>query len=67
MEEMKNLEKLTTDISDALYDSINLLDILDDVVDGERKAYFLVSTLQKNIKKAFDDVETCRQMISVPD
>ena len=67
MEERKNLEQLTTDISDVLYDSINLLDILDDVVDGERKAYFLVSTLQKNIKKAFDDVETCRQMISIPD
>ena len=67
MEEIKNLEQLTTDISDVLYESINLLEILEDVVDSSRKECFLVSTLQKNIKKAFDDVETCRQMISIPD
>lgn len=67
MEGVKNLEQLAKEISDKLLDSINLLDILEDVVDGERKEYFLVSTIQNNINQAFNDIETCRQMISVPD
>ena len=67
MEESKNLADLTKDISNQLICSIELPDILEDVVDGERKEYFLVSSLQKNINKAFKDIEICRQMISVPD
>ena len=67
MEESKNLADLTKDISNQLIGSIELLDILEDVVDGERKECFLVSSLQKNINKAFKDIEICRHMISVPD
>ena len=67
MERTKNLAELTKNISDKLFDSINLLEILEEVVEGERKEYFLVSTLQKNIEEAFDDIEDCRQLISIPD
>jgi len=67
MEEKKNLEQLTAEISNQLYDSIALLEILEDSFEGARKEGFLVSTLQNNINKAFNNIETCRQMISVPD
>ena len=67
MERTKNLAELTKNISDKLFDSINLLEILEEVVEGERKEYFLVSTLQKNIEAAFDEIEDCRQLISIPD
>jgi len=67
MEEKKNLEQLTAEISNKLYDSINLLEILEEIAECNRKEGFLVSSLLKNINQAFNDIETCRQMISVPD
>lgn len=67
MEEIKNLEQLTAEVSNLLLDSKNLLEILEDIVEGERKEYFLVASLQKNISKAFDDIEICRELISIPD
>ncbi|MBR1908913.1 hypothetical protein IJ818_08265 [bacterium] len=67
MAEPKNLETLTSKISNDLYATINLLDILEEVFDGKQKEGFLVSSIQKNIHKAFDNVELCRQLISKPD
>ena len=67
METQKNLENLTKEVSDLLFESKNLLEILYDIVEGERKEDFLVSSLTKNIDKAFCCIENCRNMISFPD
>ena len=66
MEEIKNLAEQTEEISNLLLDSLTLLELLEDVVDGEQKEYFLVSAIQKNIDKAFCNIEDCRRLISIP-
>lgn len=67
MEEKKNLEVLTREVSHLLYDSKNLLEILSEIIDGNRKEDFLVNSVIKNINNAFDTIENCRMMISFPD
>ena len=67
MEEKKNLEQLTAEISNQLFDSITLLKILEDALEGKRKEELLVTSLQNKINQAFNYTETCRQMISLPD
>ena len=67
MEEFKNLEELTKNISDKLLDSISMLEILRDIIDGEQKEDFLISNSLKNIKQSFNDIEKCRELISIPD
>ena len=67
MEEFKNLEELTKNISNKLLDSISMLEILLDIIDGEQKEDFLVSSTLKNIKQSFNDIEKCRQLVSIPD
>ena len=67
MEENKNLEELTRNISDKLLDSMSMLEILRDIIDGKQKEDFLVSSTLKNIEQSFNDIEKCRNLISVPD
>ena len=67
MEEFKNLEELTKNISDKLLDSISMLEILRDIIEGELKEDFLISSTHKNIKQSFNDTEKCRKLISIPD
>lgn len=67
MEEFKNLENLTAKISKDLFETISLLDILEEIIDGERKESFLVSSMQERIYNAFSDIEECRKLIANPD
>ena len=66
MNDAKSLEELTAEISKLLIDSLDLLEIFDDIAEGERKMDYIVSNLEKNIKSAFENVERCRIMISLP-
>lgn len=67
MEEIKNLEELTKKISGDLLDTINMLDILKEITDGECKKDFLICSIQKNVNNAFNNIEYCRQLISITD
>ncbi len=67
MEETKNLKELTAKISKNLFDTISILDIFEEIIDGERKESFLVSSMQKRIHNAFNDIEECRKLIANPD
>jgi len=67
MEELKNLEQLTAEISNQLFDSLNILEIFEEIVECDRKEGFLITSLQKNIDKAFKYTEMCRELISIPD
>ena len=67
VEEIKNLKELTKRISGDLLDTINMLDILKEITDGECKEDFLICSIQKNVKNAFKHIEYCRQLISIPD
>ena len=67
MEETKNLKELTAKISKNLFDTISILDIFEEIIDGERKESFLVSSMQKRIHNASNDIEECRKLIANPD
>jgi len=67
MEETKNLKELTSKISNNLLETISILDILEEIIDGERKEGFLVSSMQMRIHNAFNDIEECRKLIANPD
>ena len=67
MSDDKNLENITKNISDKILDSVYSLEILQYIIDGECKEYFLLSIALKNLNEAFNDVESCRKLISVPE
>lgn len=64
MEEQKNLQQMTEEISDKLLETRYLLDILDELVNNDAKMHTIVLQSNKNIKFSFDMVEKCRTMIS---
>ena len=62
---MKNI-KLTEyqkNIAKELIDMLYLLQILEDILDGEGKASTLVSIIRKKTKFAFDKIEKCRNIL----
>jgi len=61
----RNLAEINKDISLRLLDSVCILEILEDMFDGERKESFLIDTAKKNLRKAFEDIEKCRKIISI--
>ena len=67
MERELTLAELTKDISGNLADSINLLNILEELADGEAKSDTLISIIKKNITSSFRNIETCRQKIYILD
>lgn len=67
MEEIKNLKELTKRISNNLLETISVLDILEEIIDGKRQESFLVSSMQDRIYNAFNDIEECRKLIANPD
>ncbi len=64
MKRDKNLKDLSTKIARELLEAISLIDILEDIIDGDRKSEALVSLIRKNIKTAFYDNEEKRHLIS---
>lgn len=67
METTKNLADLSKSISGKLLDSLNLLNTLKDITDGEAKQTTLLTIIQNNIKSAFNEIEQCRKMIYISD
>lgn len=67
METTKNLAELSKSISGKLLDSLNLLNTLKDIIDGEAKQTTLLTIIQNNIKSAFNEIEQCRKMIYISD
>ncbi len=67
METTKNLAELSKSISGKLLDSLNLLNTLKDITDGEAKQTTLLTIVQNNIKSAFNEIEQCRKMIYISD
>lgn len=64
---MKNIKNLCKNRSGKLLDSLNLLNTLKDITDGEAKETTLLTIIQNNIKSTFDESEQCRKMIYISD
>ena len=64
MEYSENIIQLNKDISSKLLDSIYLLEILDDLVDGEPKEGTILSMLKQNITSSFQEISDMRKLIS---
>ena len=64
MENSKNLEELSAEISSKLVDSLAIIDILSDIFEGNYKEDTLLCFLKNNVKSAFTLIEQSRSMIS---
>ena len=62
----RNLEYYTKNISGKILDTIYLAEILEDLVDGEKKSYILIKSIEQNLKTTFNQIEKCRRVISIP-
>ena len=67
MENEQNLAKLTRDISNSLLNSINLVEILEEITDIDSKSGTVITILQNNLKSAFENIENCRHKIFILD
>ena len=67
MESELNLAELGRNISDKLVDSKYLIDILEEIAEGEPKLQILINLLKQNIMSAFKEIEECRQKIYILD
>ena len=67
MEDNKNLADLCSEISDNLYETLNIVDIFYELVESEVKQSFLLDLIKKDVKKAFNNIEICRKLISNSD
>ncbi len=63
MENRTELAYKSQNISGKLLKSIYLLEVLEDLSEGEAKEGTLINILQEDIKSAFKDVENCRKII----
>lgn len=63
----ENLETLTREISDLLIDSIVLSETLENTEELNFKNGIIAMMIKKNIKKAFENIENCRKIISASD
>ena len=64
MKKRKNLSQLQQNISENLLESIRLVEILDELNDGEAKRDILINMLHKKICSAFNNTSKCRRMIA---
>lgn len=65
MEKDVKLEYLANKISDNLLEAEYVLEILYSIADGDGKIETILNILKKDIKISFDNIEKCRQMISM--
>ena len=63
MEDRTELAYKSQNISDKLLKSIYLLEVLEDLSEGEAKEGTLINILQEDIKSAFKEVENYRKII----
>ncbi len=57
MSKTKNLKNLYEDIYEKLSRATELIDVLDDIIDGERKAYIILKYIKENVTSALEDIE----------
>ncbi len=49
--------------AEKLVDTIYLLQILYDILDGEGKTSTLLNVIRKNVKYVFHEIEKCREVL----
>ena len=66
-EQIKTLGQLCKNISNMIIDSKILIEVLEDILDADKKFLTILSIIEKNLDIAFDEIEKCREIISIPD
>ena len=61
--EHNNLANLSINIGEKLVETINILEVLDEIIDGDAKIMALLKIVKNNIISSFNDIELCRKMI----
>ncbi len=64
MEEVKNLKDLTADTYDKLTTSLELLELIDILIEGDRKLYQLIKIIMCNIENSIDNTNSAMTLIS---
>lgn len=67
MSENKNLENLNEETIVKLSRTVELIDVLDELLDGERKTYTILMYIKENVKIALSNTNACQNMISAND
>lgn len=67
MKKQRSISELNKEISGYLLDSINLLEILENITDGEAREDVLIGLIKRKIKSAFFDIEKCRKIVCISD
>ena len=67
MPENKNLENLNEETIVKLSRTVELIDVLDELLDGERKTYTILMYIKENVKIALSNTNACQNMISTND
>ena len=58
-----NIEKFLKNISKNLLYTLTIIDIIEELIDGERKLYTLNLLIKTKIKNSFNEVEHYRYLI----
>ena len=64
MSENNNLKNLCDNTYTNLSKTIELIEALDEILDGERKSYVLLMYIKENIKTSLKNIEICKNIIS---
>ena len=59
----KNLKNLYEDAYIKLSKTTELIDVLDDIIDGERKAYVILNYIRENVKDVINNLEESKNII----
>lgn len=60
---MKDIKNLYENIYVKLSRTTELIDILDDIIDGERKAYVILNYIRENVKAVINNLEESKNII----
>lgn len=67
MKNKRTLAERTKLISGKILESLELIEVLYDLSDGDSRIVPIITIVERNLKSAFRNIETSRDMISVPD
>jgi len=59
----KSIKYLHKNISSKLLESMYLVDVLEDLADGEGKTGTVLGIIKRDLKSAFYKVESCREVL----
>ena len=63
MKNNKSIRKLTQNASLKIVNSMYLIDVLDEILDGSGKETTVLCIVRKYLNCAFKDIEQCRKII----